>query len=233
MADFILVHGAFHDGGTWALVQPELARLGHRSIAPDLPVDRPDAGLDDYADTVLAAADGFAAGRIYLVGHSMGGLVVPRVAARLPDARIVLLCAAIAHTAPEEMEENGSAVDVARFFGWLRPDSHGRMIVAPEHAVEAFFHDVEPGLAAREAARLKPQVMAAISMAPPIAPFAHRVAGAIATIDDRIILAEPHTALIRKRFGIEPIMLPGGHSPALAQPAAVAAALDRIVRAEA
>src|SRR5262245_614415 len=44
MSMFVLVHGAYHGGWCWSRLVPELERLGHRAIAPDLPCDDPAAG---------------------------------------------------------------------------------------------------------------------------------------------------------------------------------------------
>lgn len=85
----VLVHGAWHDGRCWAPVLAELAAAGHDATAVDLPSDRPGAGIDDYVDVVLDAAG--SAGRVVLVGHSLGGLTVPVAAQRLGEDRVAAL----------------------------------------------------------------------------------------------------------------------------------------------
>ena len=89
--DFVLVHGSYHGGWCWELLVPELERLGHRAIAVDLPISEPRAGGQDYADAVVDAAAGLA--EPILVGHSMGGLVIPLVPAARPVRRLIFLAA--------------------------------------------------------------------------------------------------------------------------------------------
>ena len=63
-------------------------------MAVDLPADRADAGVDDYAGCVLGALRDVG-GPLVLVGHSIGGLTIPVVAARRAVALLVFLSALI------------------------------------------------------------------------------------------------------------------------------------------
>jgi pimeloyl-ACP methyl ester carboxylesterase len=87
---FGLVHGAWHGAWCWDLLVPELERRGHAAVAPDLPIDDALAGHAEYARAVVDAL----AGRddVVLVGHSMGTLVIPLVAAARPVRGMVFLC---------------------------------------------------------------------------------------------------------------------------------------------
>jgi pimeloyl-ACP methyl ester carboxylesterase len=83
---FVLVHGAGHTASVWRDVQQ---RLRHPSVALDLP-GRADAS-GDLARTTIDEAAAHLAGRVrqlalrrvILVGHSAGGIVLPRTASRL------------------------------------------------------------------------------------------------------------------------------------------------------
>ncbi|HEU5153002.1 MAG TPA: alpha/beta fold hydrolase [Iamia sp.] len=96
----VLVHGGGATGRTWDRLVPLLARP---ACAVDLPGrgDRPaDLGTITVADevaSVVADAEAATDGRIALVAHSSGGLVVPGVAAALGDrlAGIVLIAALV------------------------------------------------------------------------------------------------------------------------------------------
>lgn len=90
----VLVHGAWHDGSCWAPVVTRLQRLGLPARAVDLPTDRPGAGTAACVATVLEAARDLGAGPgapVVLVGHSLGGLVVPVVAQELGAASVAAL----------------------------------------------------------------------------------------------------------------------------------------------
>ncbi len=81
MAQFLLIHGAYHGAWCWEEVLPELERLGHRAIAIDLPGNGSDTtpadqvGLAAYVERVGEALDEFE-GKVWLVGHSLGGLTI-------------------------------------------------------------------------------------------------------------------------------------------------------------
>jgi len=82
----VLVHGSWHDGSCWSPVQEQLAEAGVRSIAPTLPGhgagdDRLGVRHGDYVASVADALAGVS-GPAALVGHSFGGSVISRVAAR-------------------------------------------------------------------------------------------------------------------------------------------------------
>ena len=83
MATYSLVHGAWHGGWAWDLVRAELESRGHVVHAPDLPCEDVEATLADYAACVPPAD--------VVVGHSLGGVVIPLVAGRAH----VFLCAVL------------------------------------------------------------------------------------------------------------------------------------------
>jgi pimeloyl-ACP methyl ester carboxylesterase len=83
MAGFTLVHGAWHGGWAWQQVRRELEARGHAVATPDLPCDDVTAGIAEYARLVPPAD--------VVVGHSLGGLTIPLVPARLR----VFLCALV------------------------------------------------------------------------------------------------------------------------------------------
>jgi len=89
---------------------------------------------------------------------------------------------------------------------------------------------VRPDLAEWAVAKLKPHWAEAMAKVGPVEPHADRVAGIIDCADDRILVRDTHHGLARKRYGIDPIMLPGGHSPFLSNPALLARALDSVAR---
>ena len=92
MATFALVHGAWHGGWAWDVLRPELEARGHRVVAPDLPCEDVDAGVMEYTAAVRDALGGDE--DAIVVGHSLGGLTIPLVPARLR----VFLCALVPGT---------------------------------------------------------------------------------------------------------------------------------------
>ena len=84
MATFSLVHGAWGRGLQWDLVRAELEARGHVVHTPDMPCEDLDAGVDEYVAAVPPCD--------IVVGHSLGGMTIPYVEARLH----VFLCALVA-----------------------------------------------------------------------------------------------------------------------------------------
>jgi pimeloyl-ACP methyl ester carboxylesterase len=97
----VLLHGLGGMASNWRLVAPALAEE-RRVIVPELPGHGgsgrlPQASaLDPFADAMLAVAEREDAVPAPWVGHSLGGLVALRAAARRPDAveGVVLAAAA-------------------------------------------------------------------------------------------------------------------------------------------
>ena len=83
MSLFALIHGGAHGGWCWELVTPELVQRGHRVVAPDLPLEDPDAGAVEWARSVITAIDGAVPATdedVVVVGHSLAGLALPVIA---------------------------------------------------------------------------------------------------------------------------------------------------------
>jgi pimeloyl-ACP methyl ester carboxylesterase len=227
MADIVLVHGALHGAWCWDLLRPELERRGHRTHAIDLPIETPGTSLETYAEAVAALLDGLP-GPAWLVGHSMGGRVVPLVALRRPVAGLVLLCTmAPGLTEADQAEMLETAVNAAPFADFVTAE--GLQTISRADAVRHFFAACPPDLQDWAAARLRPQSAAALERRPPLPRWPDVPMHAILTRDDAIVRAEPMAALFRRRLGIEPVLLPGDHSPFLACPRELATVLDRIV----
>jgi pimeloyl-ACP methyl ester carboxylesterase len=87
----VLVHGLGGSATNWSELAPLLAAK-HRLLIPDLPghggSDRLAAvsGLQPYADRVAAVMEGEGIASAPVIGHSLGGLVVLRLALRRPEA---------------------------------------------------------------------------------------------------------------------------------------------------
>ncbi|MDW4548146.1 alpha/beta hydrolase [Defluviimonas sp. D31] len=91
---FVLVHGAFGSPAELAPVVPYLEARGHRVVNVDLPCERAESTLEDYAAAVVRAMEGTSRPRI-LVAHSAGGATIPLVASLLPVDRLVFAAAIV------------------------------------------------------------------------------------------------------------------------------------------
>lgn len=97
---FVFVHGTFADEYAWHLVKPKLEQAGYKVIAFNLPAHGTDqtpatqASFDLYVNTVADKINAIP-GKVVLLGHSMGGMVVTQVAEKIPAKieKLVYLCA--------------------------------------------------------------------------------------------------------------------------------------------
>ena len=90
--NFVLVHGMSHGAWAWETLRGRLERDGHRVLAVDLPGhgrrahERARATVAGYAKAVADAMMLEGVHDAVVVGHSMGGIVVPKVAEVVPSA---------------------------------------------------------------------------------------------------------------------------------------------------
>jgi pimeloyl-ACP methyl ester carboxylesterase len=225
---FGLVHGAWHRGACWAPLRAELASRGFSSVAVDLPADRADASVDDYAGCVVATLREVDR-PLVLVGHSMGGLTIPVVAARRPVALLVFLCALIPDPGRSVAEQQAAdqpdmmtAVWRERYLPLHTVLPDGRTQWPPEVTAEIFYQDCPPAEVSRATGQLRPQGMLPLRERTPLAAWPGVPVEYILAREDRVISPtwSRHTA--RRRLGVTPRELPGGHSPFLARPVALA-----------
>jgi pimeloyl-ACP methyl ester carboxylesterase len=236
--DFVLVHGMSHGGWAWDALAARLTRGGHRVVAPDLPGhgrrahERGRASIEGYARAVADAAIQAGVTRAIVVGHSMGGLVIPRVAELIPArvARLVFLAAVVVphgrrlleaqlHPAAREMfrglaRAGGGAVQYPAAMEWAR-----------------WLGDMPPGdpRVTATLARLTPQ---------PLRPWTDRVAlerfatlhvpcTYIRCLRDAAV-PPARAAAYAASLGVRPIDMDCAHEPMLSAPAALAKILTSL-----
>jgi pimeloyl-ACP methyl ester carboxylesterase len=89
MARYVLVHGSWHDGTSWADVTSHLEELGHDVHSPTMAGHGPGVpravSHDDCVNSVVDYVHEQGLTDFVLVGHSFGGSEIARTAERLPD----------------------------------------------------------------------------------------------------------------------------------------------------
>lgn len=227
MTTFVLVHGHWHGGWAFAPVQRALEARGHRTLAPDLPSDQLGAGAAANAQAVLMAMAGID-GDVVLVGHSAGGLTIPLVAADPRVRQLVFLAALLPEPGLSVLDQFAADAGIAlEGFSWTERED-GLLDVSEAVALEFFFHDCPPDEARRAAALLRPQTERTLVEVTPLKSWPATPRAAIACAHDRILGPEWQVRAARERLGVEPVVLDCGHSAALAQPVALADALERL-----
>ena len=202
MATYALIHGAYDVGWYWHLVERELRERGHRTVAPDLPIEDDDMTLLGHAEAVIDAIEPIhGGGELIVVGQSWGGYIAPIVAELARADRLVLVAPMI----PKPGETNDEMWEAT---GWTFPHGEG----------DAFYHDVDTALAAEAKSRERGQSEATSHEPWPLASWPDVPTHVIIGRDDRFFAADWLRRVVRERLGIEPDELPTGHTPALSRP---------------
>ncbi|GAA3653444.1 alpha/beta fold hydrolase [Nonomuraea antimicrobica] len=216
MTTFALIHGGGGSSFDWHLLEAELRDRGHDTVAVDLPMSDPRAGLWDYADTVVQAIG--ERRPLVVVAHSWGGFVGPLVCARVEAAALVLVTAMI--PSPGESPEEW----------WERS---GYQTSGIEDEYELYFNDVPRDLADRVLAHDGPLAekmsMDRASGEPwPLAAWPEVPTRYLLCRDDRLFTPEFVRRHVQERLGITPDELPGGHMVPLSRPGELAAYLAQV-----
>lgn len=230
MTTFGLVHGAFHGAWCWDLLAAELRTLGHDTVTMDLPCDDPSAGNQRYAEVVTDALGD--RGPVTLVGHSLAGLTIPLVAAARPVERMVFLCAFIPVPGRPFSDQFG---DPGIFpptpeSTWPVGDADGLMTWPAERVIPVLYPDCPEPIARWAASRLRRQARAPHTEPCPLGAWPDVPSSYILCREDLAVGADWARRTAGERLGVVAEDLPGGHSPFLAQPVALAQVLDRIAR---
>jgi pimeloyl-ACP methyl ester carboxylesterase len=109
LPDLVLVHGGEHAGDCWELTVAELHSHAPelRTLAVDLPGHGTKPGnlatatVGEWVESVVADIEEAGLGDIVIVGHSMAGVTVPGVVAKLGSARVREMIFATAFVPPQ------------------------------------------------------------------------------------------------------------------------------------
>jgi pimeloyl-ACP methyl ester carboxylesterase len=211
MSTFALIHGGGDVGWYWHLVEAELRRLGHDTVAPDLPCDDDTAGLSEYADVVVEAIGDRR--DLVVVGQSFGGFTVPLVASRLPTCEMVFLAAML----PKPGEAPSDF--------WKNTEYPGPSVEGD--TTEMFLHDVPADLAEEALRRSRSQSDARMNEPWPLAEWPSVPSRFILCTEDRFFPPDYLRKVVRDRLGVEPEEIAAGHCVALSRPRELASILVR------
>src|SRR4051794_17269472 len=232
-ATFVLVHGGGHGGWCWQRVAKLLRTHGHDVYTPTLTgfgershLDTTSVTFETFVLDVANVLEFEDLHDVVLVGHSMGGVIIPRVAEHAPDriAAVVWLAAVV--TADGE-----SLLDAVPQSPWIAkavtigPD--GTAHTDPDLILEANIHDGTPEDKAMLRARHTPYPPHALTEPGRLSAFLALglPTAFITAADDRTIEAPITAAFAGRLPGAARMTVPGGHDCMITQPEAVASAL--------
>ena len=223
MATYVLIPGAGGDSFYWHYVVPELEAAGHDVVAPDLPAGDDAAGLNEYADAVVAAV-GSRTRDLVVVGQSMGGFVAPMLCDRVPVRQIILVNAMVPAPgeSPGEWWENTGSGEARR----AAAERDGRSVDGDFDVTVEFFHDVPDDVRAEVMSRGEPRQSDTPFAKPwPLEAWPDVPTHAISSRNDRFFPIEFQRRVLRDRLGITPEEMDGGHCVAWSRPAELASRL--------
>jgi pimeloyl-ACP methyl ester carboxylesterase len=228
VADFVLVHGAWHGAWCWKRIVPPLWAAGHRVFAVTLTGVGERAhlltrqiGLDTHIADVAALFETEELLDAILVGHSYGGMVITgaadRISARL--RHLVYLDAMVPHSGESWSSSHTPETQTAR----RRAIAEHGTLPAPDPALFGLQGDDRAWVARRQT----PQPGACYDM--PLHFDAEELARLPRTFIDCTAPALPTIAASRARVRAEPgwrvIEIATGHDAMISAPEALLAAL--------
>lgn len=237
--EFVLVHGVSHGAWCWEALLERLELRGHRVVIPELPghgrraSEYAKASIVNYARAVVDAMALEGISRGIVVGHSIGGAVIPKVA-ELASARVAHLVFMSAVVVPDggSLAEThfGSIPQVwAMTRGLAQARGNGTYLYPAETILARWLCDMP---------RNHPAVQKAVALftPQPLRPWLDRV-----ELERFYAMQIPRTyirclrdtavppdrqLLYAERLGVKPVDLDEGHDAMLSAPEAVARILN-------
>jgi hypothetical protein len=206
MATFVLIHGGGDVGWYWHLVERELHRRGHDTLAPDLPCDDDSAGLAEYTDAVVEAIG--PRRDLVVVAQSFGGFTAPLVAARVPVDTLILVAGMI--PAPGEAPND-----------WPANTGFDEVMGAQSrrYAGQDLVYQDVPQALAEQARRNGRDQSDTPGRAPwPLAAWPPVPTRFVLCTQDRFFPPEFMRRVVADRLGIVPDEIAAGHAVALSRP---------------
>ncbi|HEX4016701.1 MAG TPA: alpha/beta hydrolase [Frankiaceae bacterium] len=229
--NLVLVHGSGFDSSCW---DPLLPHLQTPAITVDLPgrrsrpADLSKVGLDDFAAAVaedIAATDWE---RVVLVGHSLAGLTIPRVAGLIPEriARLVF----VSSNVPAHGQDCLATLDTALAAG-VRANIAANGGVSPilerEMSMGLYGNDLDDEQFEWMLAHSRPEAGRVLMDPCDLSGLAHPIPRTwIRLTRDQAGTMEMQNQFIANLGGADVIDLDAGHMAMISHPTALAAILD-------
>lgn len=230
MSTFVLIHGAWHGAWCWHKVTPLLQSRGHTVHTPDLPglgVDRTPVQavtLQSYVERVCETL-GACNERVYLVGHSMGGIAVTQAAEAMPQKvkTLVYLAAFLLPNGRSLRDQSQSDSESHLPANLVFTPDHSSATVKADAIQDVFYADCSSADLALARTLLVPQ--AAAPSATPVQTTAERWGSVprvyIQCTADRAISVSMQQSMHASLPCQRVITLPTSHSPFLSTPQAL------------
>jgi pimeloyl-ACP methyl ester carboxylesterase len=198
--------------------------MGHAVVAPELPLDDPEAGYRERAQPVIEALEG-AAGDVVVVAHSQSSALGPLVAELRPLSLLVYLCPRMGGI---ELPPGAPAV-FREGFPFPPALANGATAWDPEVAKAAMYPRLPPETARELVRHLQPMAMPPDDY--PLAALPDVPTALVYATDDEFFEPAFERFVAEELLGVDPIELSGGHFQMVEDPDRLATLLDRLARA--
>jgi pimeloyl-ACP methyl ester carboxylesterase len=236
----VLVHGAWQGAFAWAPVKTSLEQKGYTVVNVELPAhgddQTPVAGLSltSYRDKVIAAINAQTTGKVLLVGHSLGGMVISEVAEQMPAKVSKLVYVAGFLPQNQQSIQDLSALDPQALLSpalEFNADFSLASVKAAE-LVNVFCQDASTAVQQLLLAKNRPE---------PAAPIGEKITLTAAnfgpvpkyyvhTLQDHAITPSLQTRMVQATPVQREFSLNTGHTPMLSQPNELTTILDEIAQ---
>jgi pimeloyl-ACP methyl ester carboxylesterase len=222
----VLVHGGFVDGSGWEGVYKNLTEKGYNVSI----VQNPTISLvDDVAVTkrVIAAQNG----RVVLVGHSYGGVVITE-AGNDPKVAGLVYIAAFAPDGGESIETLIQNPPPGAPVPPILPPQDGFLFLDRSQFAASFAADVNPDLAAFMADSQVPWGVQAFAGAVSQPAWKSKPSWYLVSTEDKMIPPDAQRAM-SKRAGAKVVEVKGSHAVYVSQAASVASLIEQAAQGSA
>lgn len=222
----VLVHGGFVDGSGWEGVYKNLTKKGYNVSI----VQNPTVSLaDDVAVTkrVIAAQNG----RVVLVGHSYGGVVITE-AGNDPKVAGLVYIAAFAPDGGESIETLIQNPPPGAPVPPILPPQDGFLFLDRSTFAASFAADVNPDLAAFMADSQVPWGVQAFAGAVSQPAWKSKPSWYLVSTEDKMIPPDAQRAM-SKRAGAKVVEVKGSHAVYVSQAASVASLIEQAAQGSA
>jgi pimeloyl-ACP methyl ester carboxylesterase len=231
-AGVVLIPGAGLGSWIWERLVPRLRAPALRVEIPgraERRADRRTVTLESVADAVAADVGDWAPGRVVLVGHSLGGVLLPAIASRVPDRVAGLVFVAADVPAEGERALDLIPVPLRLLLRAMWTVGRGGVRPPPSATRKVLCNDLDEQTTAMVVERLEPE-------APGIyrsrvtwtgVPEAPRVY--VKCLQDRETAPARQDMFAARLRADRIVTLDTGHLPMLARPHELAAAIDDFV----
>jgi pimeloyl-ACP methyl ester carboxylesterase len=221
---YCLIHGSGQGPQGWDLLRRDLEQRGHQVVTPAFQIDRTDEGAAWHAATIVEALErsGPDPAQTVCVAHSASGMYLPLVAERWRPRRMVFLAALVPRPGMSIIDEHQA--DPSMFNpAWVGQDPRDEQV-----ALDFVYHDCPPArLPWALSTRVVFYAKRALQEPCPLKAWPPVPSAYIMCSDDRTLTPGWQRRVARERLGVVPFELPGGHSPHVSRPEALADVLER------